>query len=932
MNAERWQKIKNLFDAAQEIAPEKRRDFFDGVCGSDAENLRVEVEKLLESLNAAQSFMENPAAAEVADMFENKQTTPVAHNLTGERPDEKFVAGTILASRYRIIGLLGRGGMGEVYKAEDIKLDQMVALKFLPDKLEKDAAALNHFISEVRMARQIAHANVCRVFDISEINGRHFISMEYVDGDDLSSLLRRIGRLPSERAVEIARQLCVGLHAIHDAKILHRDFKPANIIIDSKGKVRITDFGVAGFVEDVSRENLRMGTPAYMSPEQITGGKISQTSDIYALGLVLYEIFTGKQAFTADSVLDLIRKNRDETPTNPSDYVKDIDPLVEKVIFQCLEKNPLDRPPSALYVAMALPGGNPLQVAIEAGKTPSPEMVAAAPKKGALRPAVSAVLLAGILTAFAAAALMSKRTHLHRQIPLEKSAEVLREKSRELAEKFGYKGFDSDSAFLRKWDYLNYLRDNDDSLTRWQKLAGGQPAVLQFWYRQSPQPLAPQANIIVSPDDPPNIVPEMAQVKLDTKARLIFFDGVPPQNDSAGTATKIFEWESVFRDAGFNLSAFRETLPEWTPPHAFDERRAWTGVYPEREDIPIRVEAAAYRGKLICFQIVEPWDKSLSESFEQDKAGFSFGILISVFFGVLAISAFFAIRNSRAGRSDLRGTFRLTLFLFVLRMALWLFAAHHVAASEEVMMLIAGLQSAVFWACFAGMMYLAFEPYLRRHTPERVISWNRLLAGDWRDPLVGRDILIGIFAGLTAIVLFGLRGFLPVRLGDPPAMPFLMSNPYGSMLAGIRGFPVLFLSQINASPVQAFMVSFVVLFFTVLLRRKWLGALAAWLLFFAYAVSTDVAEGVPVAGMTFAVVFPTLMVLMTTRFGVLALMAAFLTYHLVIFYPITTELSAWYASDFLMVAGFLLALAIYGFYVSLAGQKIFQGQFLADAG
>ncbi len=243
-NPEQWRKIKGLFDAALEIKPDKRKKFLDNACAGDAE-LRGEVEKLLASFEDASSFMESPAA-EVASMFEEKKTL-IANQTTGDASSGgKLVAGTVLASRYRIIGLVGRGGMGEVYQAEDIKLSQIVALKFLPDKLQKDSSALARFHSEVRVARQVSHPNVCRVFDIGEVDGRHYLSMEYVDGDDLSSLLRRVGRFTSERAIEISRQLCVGLSAIHNAGILHRDFKPANIIIDSKVKARITDFGIAG--------------------------------------------------------------------------------------------------------------------------------------------------------------------------------------------------------------------------------------------------------------------------------------------------------------------------------------------------------------------------------------------------------------------------------------------------------------------------------------------------------------------------------------------------------------------------------------------------------------------------------------------------------------------------------------------------------------
>src|SRR6185503_18163891 len=142
----------------------------------------------------------------------------------------RFVPGTILADRYRIVGLLGKGGMGEVYRADDLKLSQPVALKFLPERLLSDGAALARFHREVRVARQVSHKNVCRVYDIGETDGRHFLSMEYIKGEELSSLLRRIGRLPADKAVQLARQICAGLAAAHDAGVLHRDLKPANVM------------------------------------------------------------------------------------------------------------------------------------------------------------------------------------------------------------------------------------------------------------------------------------------------------------------------------------------------------------------------------------------------------------------------------------------------------------------------------------------------------------------------------------------------------------------------------------------------------------------------------------------------------------------------------------------------------------------------------
>src|SRR5215813_8612275 len=244
----------------------------------------------------------------------------------------RILPGTLLADRYRIVALIGRGGMGEVYRAEDLKLDQDVALKFLPEKLVQDGAALARFHREVRIAREISHPNVCRVFDIGEANGVPFISMEYIDGEDLSTLLRRIGRLPEDKAIDISRQLCAGLGVAHDHGVLHRDLKPSNVMLDDRGKIRIMDFGLAGVATDIQGSEISSGTPAYMAPEQLSGKEVTVASDIYSLGLVLYEIFTGKRAFEGATIAELIRQQERSSPTNPSELVHDLDPLVVRVI------------------------------------------------------------------------------------------------------------------------------------------------------------------------------------------------------------------------------------------------------------------------------------------------------------------------------------------------------------------------------------------------------------------------------------------------------------------------------------------------------------------------------------------------------------------------------------------------------------------------
>jgi hypothetical protein len=491
----------------------------------------------------------------------------------------RFTPGTTLAGRYRIVSLLGRGGMGEVYRADDLKLGQPVALKFLPETLSTDGATLARFHREVRVARQVSHRNVCRVYDIGEIDGQHFLSMEFIKGEELASLLRRIGRLPADKAVEIARQLCAGIAAAHDNNVLHRDLKPANVMIDSDGNVRVTDFGLAGLAEEIHRDEVRAGTPAYMAPEQLAGEEVSIRSDIYSLGLVLYEVFTGKRAFEAATLDELLRLRKNETtPTNPSSIVKEIDPVVERVILRCLEKEPKNRPATALQVAAALPGGDPLAAALAAGETPSPEMVAAAPKAGALRPAIAISLLGSFLILYALACFLSDSVTLYSLAPLDKSPEILQERAREIIKRLGYTDTPADSAYgmTSNETYLRYVMENDQSQSRWDKLKTGQPPTFHFWYRQSPRYLRPSGVEPIRADDPPEIFSGMARVSLDMQGQLRLFSAVPPQQEEPQNQTQPSapDWSTLFAEAGFKQANLQPVASTWVPPHPYDVRAA----------------------------------------------------------------------------------------------------------------------------------------------------------------------------------------------------------------------------------------------------------------------------------------------------------------------------------------------------------------------
>ena len=266
----------------------------------------------------------------------------------------RFLPGTKIAGRYRIVSLAGRGGMGEVYRADDLKLGHPVALKFLPRGVADSSRRFQLFVSEVRLSRQLAHPNVCRVYDIDEVDGRHFLSMEYIDGEDLKGLLRRIGRLPRDKGIEIAQQLCAGLTAAHEKGVLHRDLKPANVMVDGRGQARITDFGLARLEESASGVGEISGTPAYMAPEQLARGETTIQSDLYSLGLILYEVFTGQPVHKSGSIEELNRAHAASSPRPPAELVADLDPAVERAILHSLQKDPRQRPASARAVADAL--------------------------------------------------------------------------------------------------------------------------------------------------------------------------------------------------------------------------------------------------------------------------------------------------------------------------------------------------------------------------------------------------------------------------------------------------------------------------------------------------------------------------------------------------------------------------------------------------
>ena len=848
----------------------------------------------------------------------------------------RFVAGDVIAGRYRVVGLLGRGGMGEVYRADDLKLKQTVALKFLPETLSADGAALARFYQEVSLARRVSHRHVCRVYDVGEDEaGQHFLTMEFIRGEELASVIKRFGRLPADKAVEIARQVCAGLHAVHEHGVLHRDLKPANVMIDENGDARLTDFGLAAPAEELRggsedyQRRVRAGTPGYMSPEQLAGAELTVRSDIYSLGLVLYEVFTGRKAFEAETLPKLLELRRSRaTPTDLSSFVRDIDPVVERVVLRCLEKEPEKRPASALQVAAALPGGDPLAAALAAGETPSPEMVAAAPKEGTLRPAVAAALFAATLAGFVFAAVLAGRATLHRYVPLEKTPEGLRERAVEIVRRLGYTEAPRDSAhgFVKNDEYLRHIAEHDQTPTRWERLRAGQPSGILFWYRQSPRYLVPlQLEVqMVTPEDPPPLVSGMTSALLDPQGRLVRFDAVPPQlEEQNGQPRQAPDWAALFAEAGLDVRNFTPAGPRWVPPVNSDARAAWEGTLSDGARAPVRVEAASYAGRPVYFHLIGPWTTPARMREAEPRAAQR---LVQIFFAsviltAIGASAWLARRNLRTGRGDRRGGFRLSLVVFFSSMLGWVLLASHVPTYAEFNLLTTTLALATFYAGLCWLMYVALEPYVRRKWPHRLVSWTRVLGGNWRDPLVGRDVLIGGACGMAqGLVLYSVPHAARL-LGLPSGPP--IGVPLGT-LTGARSLLGEFFTMHLGQAVISFglLYLFILLLLYFVLRRGWLAALAAWLLFAVPGAlaNQNVLLGAVLWGTIFGVSF-----LVLTRFGLLATVASGFFFFAFMLYPLTTDLNAWYASGTIFAGALTLAVASYAFRTSLGGQRLFRG-------
>jgi hypothetical protein len=578
------------------------------------------------------------------------------------------------------------------------------------------------------------------------------------------------------------------------------------------------------------------------------------------------------------------------------------------VILRCLRGDPNERPPTALAVAAALPGGDPLAAALAAGETPSPEMVAAAGVEGALSPAKAWMLFGATLVLIAAVFPLARLTMDQSFAPLPKSPDALEDRARDLIRSFGYTAEPADSAswWERQRDYLAYRAGHEPSTQWWPSLSRTNPHPWRFWYRQSPRFLVPQnpesETTTIRPTDPPMEVSGMVSLEMDARGNLERLRAVPPQVEQPDASAAATDWKPLFAAAGLDFARFSPSEPKWVPEEPFDVRADWEAAGVSPSDPPIHVAAASWRGRPIWFAVLYPWSVPERDTETSPNSGVVAVAWVSFIGSSWIAGIALARRNMRLGRGDRGGALFVAAFVFLTHVLAWFFHWHHVPRpATEFFQFLSSAQASLFVAFFVWLAYIAIEPIVRRRSPELLFSWSRILTGRFRDPLVGRDLLTGIL-GAAAIALLGQ---IPVIL--PNWIPLSGMTPQGpapELLLGPASSISWVLELLSGGPLNGLGFMTLFAFGLVVLRRRWLTAgflvLLATLLFVGDA--ENYALTVP-AAIVMAMVF----VLVALRSGLLAVAVILVVLPILVVSPLTLDLSRWYAGR-----GFVLIGAIVG--------------------
>ncbi|MEX1310368.1 MAG: serine/threonine-protein kinase, partial [Candidatus Sulfomarinibacteraceae bacterium] len=717
--------------------------------------------------------------------------------------------------------------------------------------------------------------------------------------------------------------------AAHGQGVLHRDLKPANVMIDGRGQVKITDFGLAGLDDAITGAEARTGTPAYMAPEQWSGGEVTVRSDLYALGLVLFELFTGQRRFKGNTPAELQSSREHASSVTPSSLVEGFDPAVERVILSCLEDDPAQRPVSVLAVAAALPGGDPLAAALAAGETPSPELVAQAGGAELIGARTAVILLAALVGLVALWLFLAPRTQISGYADLEQPPEVMVAEARRTLSELGFADSPRDSLFEygTNDELIAHIGTGDDSPERWERLRGPQPSGLHFRYRQSPRPIAKDMGASIGGwmEDPEIRVPGEAMVVLDLQGRLLALLAVPPERDEpAGTPGAEPDWTALIAAAGFDPNLLTEAESSWIPPFFADRRAAWTGSYPESPDTAVRIEAAWYRGRPVAMRVIEPWSRPTTESTSEKTSGIVIVTIVrETLLNLMVLTAMvFAWRNLRLGRGDQKTAIRFAVYLGVVRL-LWAVGAHHVASPHEALILVAHYAYSTWRVFLVLVFYLAVEPYARRLWPHVLVTWVRFFGGRSRDPVVGRDLLVGSFAGALLTQLAWVQVWAAPRLlGIPGPAPLSDLPTLEALRRGRHLVTALAIGHTNAVLMTSLMMFLFLVVLRLLFRHTWIAVgviclLSVWI--FPAAYSSFPLHAVTLLAYTAAYLF------ILFRFGFLALVTSASVSTMFVTVPFTPDPTSWIFGGTLVAVAIALGVAFYGFRAALAGRPILGG-------
>jgi serine/threonine-protein kinase len=548
-------------------------------------------------------------------------------------------------------------------------------------------------------------------------------------------------------------------------------------------------------------------------------------------------------------------------------------------------------------------------------------MVAAAGEDGALRPAVAWTGLAFVLAGLALVLLLMPGAHIIAFVGLPKPPDVLAERARDIARKLGNSdvpvhevyGFDF------YWQFAWHIEATNQSPDRWNALGGSIPSGIIFWYRSSPRHMFPSTmgwlNSRVRPDDPPLLLSGMQQIELDPHGRLLGYRRVPPQRDEAEGVFAEPDWSLFLKEADLQPADLRVARPIWNPSTTNDARAAWDWVDPKPPGEVIRLEAAGYHGKPISFLWWTSWETPhLMEEMpltagERAARYAGVGLVLTMLLG----GGVLARRNLRLGRGDRRGARTLAAFLFATSMTYWLLATTHVPRLiEEVILFLGGLGTALLLASSLTVVYLALEPFARRLWPQILIAWSRLLAGGWRDPLVGRDLFIGCLAGTCVRLLVPLGWQLNRLAGYPPPPP--RASLWG--LLGVRDVLATLVSGLTNVWVILVML-FLLVIFRIVLRRTWAAVVVVLVVMSVVSLPMSAGSFYPSSALEVLASAVTLIILV--RFGLLAALAANAATATLSAFPIASSVSAWYAGPGLFAVALVAAMAAWGFRISLGG-------------